>query len=192
MEIIYLLAIALCCMVAANYLRPRRRWWRNYRNFRSQRPEAREPMLRAVGPPDSADQLRAVMTAPFTTRRIMSLAEYRIFKEVEAEAQSCRLGHRVFSQTSLGEIIRSDDRTAHSAINSKRIDILVVGPTGLPVLAIEHQGNGHYQGDAAARDAVKKEALRRAGVPYVEMFDADSPEEIRRRVRAILAPKVVS
>lgn len=191
MEIGSLLAVMVGCIVVALYLRPRR-WRRRFYDNGPRQPERRQPTLSVVGPPDSADQLRAVMAAPFTARRIMSLAEYRIFKEVEAEVQACRLGYRVFSQTSLGEIIRSDDRAAHSAINSKRIDILVVGRDGLPVLAIEHQGSGHYQGDAAARDAVKKEALRRAGVPYVEMFDADPPDEIRRRVRTILAPKAVS
>jgi Protein of unknown function (DUF2726) len=138
--------------------------------------------------PDSADQLRYVMAAEFEAVRVMSLEEYKVFREVEGEATGLRRGYRVFSQTSLGEVIRSKDRLAHSAINSKRVDVLVISANGLPLLAVEYQGGAHYQGDAAARDAVKKEALRRAGVGYVEVHPADGPEDIRRKVREVLAP----
>lgn len=141
---------------------------------------------------DSAEQLRWVMGASFSTKRVMTLGEYQTFKEVEAEAAACRGGYRVFAQTSLGEIIRSKDGQAHSAINSKRVDILVVGYDGMPVLAVEFQGGGHYQFDAAARDAVKKEALRRAGVAYLEVFDGETPADIRTRVRAVLGRRVAA
>jgi len=141
---------------------------------------------------DAADQLRTVMGASFSTKRVMSLGEYQTFKEVEAEAAACNGGYRVFAQTSLGEVIRSKDGQAHSAINSKRVDILVIGYDGLPVLAVEFQGGGHYQFDAAARDAVKKEALRRAGVAYLEVFDGETPAEIRTRVRAVLGRRVAA
>ncbi|MEP7348782.1 MAG: hypothetical protein ABI668_02385 [Sphingorhabdus sp.] len=36
-------------------------------------------------------------------------------------------------------------------------------PDARVVHAIEYQGSGHHQGTAAARDAVKKEALRGSG-----------------------------
>jgi hypothetical protein len=42
---------------------------------------------------------------------------------------------------------------------------------------------GHYQGTAAARDAVKKEALRKAGIRYLEVSVDDNAEQIRSRVR---------
>src|SRR3954470_2941062 len=70
-----------------------------------------------------------------------------------------------------------------SIVGVKRVDILIVDQGGWPVVAIEHQGVGHYQGTAAARDAVKKEALRKAGVRYVEVSETDSDEQIRSRVR---------
>jgi hypothetical protein len=113
----------------------------------------------------------------------MSLAEYRIFKLVEEGVAADRRGHRVFAQTSLGEILQSPSRSAFLSINGKRVDILVVDSGGWPVLAVEFQGEGHYQGDAAARDAVKREALRKAGVPYIEVFPTDSDDQIRSRVR---------
>lgn len=137
---------------------------------------------------DSADQLRLVMAARFAAKRVMSKAEYAVFKAVEAEAAALPNGYRVFAQTSLGEVLWSEDRSAYSAINSKRVDVLVIGPTGLPVLAVEHQGPGHYQGDAAARDAVKKEALRRAGVAYIEVAEGEPPDAIRAKVRGVLIP----
>jgi hypothetical protein len=183
-EVVVLTAVC-AALLALSFSRPR--FWDPSKRSR--------PNLRVVDTssptgkqPDSADQLRWVMSARFEAVRVMNLEEYRVFKEVEAEVGALRAGHRVFSQTALGEVIRSSDRLAHSAINSKRVDVLVIAPSGLPVLAVEYQGGGHYQGDAAARDAVKREALRRAGVAYVEVVTADGPEDIRRKVRTALAP----
>ena len=47
-----------------------------------------------------------------------------------------------------------------------------------PVLAVEYQGGAHYQGTATIRDAVKKEALNKAGVGYVEVFASGPADEI--------------
>jgi hypothetical protein len=119
------------------------------------------------------------MNANFSRRKIMNAEEYYVFKATEDAARIIGGGMRVFAQTSLGEVIGSDDRRAHSAINSKRVDILVVSAQGFPLLAVEYQGGGHYQSSAAARDAVKKEALRRAGVDYVEVTEKHSSDERR-------------
>ncbi len=54
-------------------------------------------------------------------------------------------------------------------------------------MAIEYQGQGHHQGAAAARDAVKKEALRRAGVGYGEVFAGDGPAELAQVVARVMA-----
>jgi hypothetical protein len=147
------------------------------------------PHLRRI---DSAEQLRWVMAASFAPKKVMSFSEYRVFKEIEAEAAAINGGFRVFAQTSLGEVIESKNSRAHSAINSKRADILVVGPNGLPVLAVEYQGGGHYRFDAAARDAVKKEALRKAGVAYVEVVEGEQPDAIRSKVRAVLGQRAAA
>jgi hypothetical protein len=86
------------------------------------------------------------------------------------------------AQVSLGEVLSSPDDRAYKAINSKRVDILIISSSGLPMAAIEYQGDGHYQGSAAARDAVKKEALRKAGVRYIEVMDEHSNEDIVREI----------
>ena len=88
-------------------------------------------------------------------------------------------------QVSLGEILASEDSDAYWAINSKRVDILIVDEEFRPLHAIEFQGEGHHQGTAAARDAVKREALRRAGIGYVEVMSGDTPAELREKVRKL-------
>ena len=56
-----------------------------------------------------------------------------------------------------------------------------------PRHAIEYQGAGHHQGTAAARDAVKKEALRRAGIGYHEVVaGSTTPAELRRLVEKLV------
>ena len=86
------------------------------------------------------------------------------------------------AQVSLGEIIRSQDTAAYRCINSKRVDLLIVDSECKPLHAIEYQGRGHFSGaqSTAARDAVKKEALRRAGIGYVEVVAGDTPTDLRR------------
>ena len=108
-----------------------------------------------------------------------------MFAIVESELGGQRAGYRVFAQTSLGEILTTPQESAFHSINSKRVDVLVVDRYGWPFLAIEYQGHAHYQGTAAARDAVKKEALRKAGVHYMEFDEAASDDQIRSRLRAL-------
>ena len=93
----------------------------------------------------------------------MQSAEYRAFLAVEQEVHASWRGCRVFAQTALGEVIESQDRAAHSAIHSKRADFLVIRPNGLPALAIEYQGNGHYRRDAAARTAQSRSGCNGRG-----------------------------
>lgn len=138
------------------------------------------------GPSDVRDvgqQIHAVMGANFEKRRLMNAPEYRLFRLIEEEVSIACRGHRVFAQTNLGEILTSPSRDAFASINSKRVDILIVDGGGWPVAAVEYQGKGHYQGTAAARDAVKKEALRKAGVRYIEVCAGDLPEQVRTRLR---------
>jgi len=132
---------------------------------------------------DAGQQLNAVMAASFEKRRVLNWSEYQAFKIIEADVAAARRGYRVFAQTSLGEVLMSPDEDAFRSINSKRVDILIVDKSGWPLAAVEYQGNGHYRGTAAARDAVKKEALRKAGVRYVEITATDSADQIRSRVR---------
>lgn len=157
----------------------RRRYWTSY-------PSRRPEWNRDFSPADPVRQLRAVAAASFEKQRVLSRSEYRVFKIIEDEVATFGQGHRVFAQTSLGEILKSSDETAFHSINSKRADILVIDGGGWPVMAVEYQGQGHYQNTAMTRDAVKKEALRKAGVRHLEVYPADSDDDIRSRVRGQL------
>ncbi len=99
----------------------------------------------------------------------------------------CHPAWQVMAQVSLGEILRSQNTEAYRCINSKRVDLLLVDEDCLPRHAIEYQGGAHHQGSAAARDAVKKEALRRAGIGYHEVLAGHTtPTDLRRLVERLV------
>jgi len=134
---------------------------------------------------DPAEQLRFVMAARFEKRRLLSRSEAHVLYAAEKAINAADLKWRVMAQVSLGEVLSSPDARAYSAINSKRVDLLIVSRFGDPIAAIEYQGHGHYQGTAAARDAVKKEALRKAGVRYIEVTPENGTEDMTREISRI-------
>jgi hypothetical protein len=136
---------------------------------------------------DAADQLRIVMNSNFTIQPLLNKSEARVFKELDRIVIGCNPTWQVMAQVSLGEILRSKDADAYRCINSKRVDLLLVDGNCRPRHAIEYQGGAHYRGSAAARDAVKKEALRRAGIGYNEVVAGQTtPSELRRLVEKLV------
>lgn len=136
---------------------------------------------------DAADQLRIVMGATFTIQPLLNKSEARLFKEVDRVVISQNPDWQVMAQASLGEILRSKDAVAYGCINSKRVDLLLVDGDCKPRHVIEYQGGGHHQGTAAARDAIKKEALRRAGIGYHEVVAGHTtPSELRQLVEKLV------
>ena len=137
--------------------------------------------------PDAADQLRIVMGANFTIRPILNKGEARVFKALDRIVIGCNPAWQVMAQVSLGEILSCKDAEAYRCINSKRVDLLLMDGECQPRHAIEYQGRAHHQGTAAARDAVKKEALRRAGIGYHEVVAGHTtPAELRRLVERLV------
>ncbi|QLC25731.1 DUF2726 domain-containing protein [Parasphingopyxis algicola] len=135
----------------------------------------------------AADQLRTVMQASFRARPLLNKPERRLLGVIDAALAAENPGWRAMGQVSLGEILSSTDKDAYFAINSKRVDLLIVDADCQPLHAVEFQGAGHHTGKtAAARDAVKKEALRRAGIGYVEVVKGDTPAEVREMVRKLV------
>lgn len=138
-------------------------------------------------PQDAADQLRIVMGADFTIQPLLNKGEARVFKELDRIVIACNPTWQVMAQVSLGEILRCQDAVAYSCINSKRVDLLLMDGDCRPRHAIEYQGGAHHQGTAAARDAIKKEALRRAGIGYHEVVAGHTtPAELRRLVEKLV------
>ncbi len=138
-------------------------------------------------PLDAADQLRVVMGADFTVQPLLNRSEARVLKELDDIVLGRNPTWQVMAQVSLGEVLRCKDAIAFSCINSKRVDLLLMDGDCRPRHAIEYQGGGHYQGTAAARDAVKKEALRRAGIGYHEVISGHTtPADLRRLIEKIV------
>ena len=116
-----------------------------------------------------------------------------MFRELDRFVLSCNSGWQVMAQVSLGEVLRSKDAEAYRCINSKRVDLLLIDENCQPRHAIEYQGQGHHQATAAARDAVKKEALRRAGIGYHEVVSGQTtPAELRRLVERLVDKPVAA
>ena len=146
-----------------------------------------KPAPELVKMQSAADQLRTLMQADFKPRRLLNKSEARLFRAMDKLViELAPPGWQVMAQVSLGEILSSKDEDAYLCINSKRVDLLIVDEECRPLHAIEYQGGGHHQGTAAARDAVTKEALRRAGIGYVEVVGGDTPAELRRLVERLM------
>ena len=134
------------------------------------------------------------MKADFKPQALLNKSEARLFKALDKIVIEMRPGWQVMAQVSLGEILKCEDKDAYACINSKRVDLLIVDDDCRPFHAIEYQGGGHFKGAhaTAARDAVKKEALRRAGIGYTEVVPGDTPAELRRLVEKLLQKAAVT
>ncbi|UUR08246.1 DUF2726 domain-containing protein [Sphingomonas glaciei] len=192
---------ALSRMFGTNTRRGRGKW--RQKGEWNQRPRKGAPGWRGPGayavgsaepaPPiranvnDAAEQLRIVMASEFRPKRLLNKGEEKVLAALEPIVAELEPGWRVWTQVSLGEVLDGGTVEAFNTINAKRVDFLLVDADQRPRVAIEYQGQGHHQGAAAARDAVKKEALRRAGVGYGEVFAGDGPAELAQVVARVMA-----
>jgi hypothetical protein len=138
--------------------------------------------------------MEATARADFEPRRLLNKSEYGVLLVLEAAAREANKGLRVMAQTSMGELVRTKDHSAaqeecdraYRSINSKRLDFVVIDAYGLPVLAIEYQGTGHYQSGAFMRDAVKREVLRKANIRLLEVPADYNRTELVLQVQGVL------
>ena len=137
----------------------------------------------------ATDQLACVMGAKFSSRPLLNRPEANLFKALDAAVIARNPGWQVMAQVSLGEFISSTDKDAYGCVNSKRVDFALMDPDARVIHAIEYQGTGHHLegGAAAARDAVKKEALRKAGIGYHEVVAGHTTAgELKRLVEKLV------
>jgi hypothetical protein len=135
----------------------------------------------------AADQLKAVMRADFKPRPLLNRPEGQVFKSLDKMVIARNPKWQVMAQVSLGEFLASEDKDAYLAVNSKRVDFALMDEDCRVRHALEYQGNGHHQGTAAARDAVKKEALRKAGIGYHEVVAGHTtPAELKRLIEKLV------
>jgi hypothetical protein len=176
--------------------RERNRW--RWENKRSRSNTASGLWLPSFDPsppkqPDAADQLRIVLGANFTIKSVLNESEARVFRELDRIVINCNPNWQLIAQVSLGEILRSKNVDAYRCINSKWVDLLLVDENCRPRHAIEYQGGAHHQGTAAARDAVKKEKLRRAGIGFIEVVAGHTtPSELRRMVEKLVTKPIAA
>ena len=130
-------------------------------------------------------------TVKFWVSRVMNRGEFDLFRAaLGVTGQPFPNGSYpfyVFPQVSLGEIIHTAADDAYWAINSKRCDLLIANRDGYPVAVLEYQGGGHnIGGTAERRDRIKRIALEKAGVHYVEIRDGTTQAEIQAAIRKLL------
>ncbi|MCX7890285.1 MAG: DUF2726 domain-containing protein [Rhodobacteraceae bacterium] len=143
---------------------------------------------------DPANQLHAVAAVGFQTVRILNREEAALLPVLEQAVRRVGRGHRVMAQTALGEVIRpvgdpgfQANQAAYASINSKRLDFAIIDRFGFLKLAVEYQGGGHHMSPRSfMRDAVKREALRKAGVAWIEVLPSTPHSKIAAEVVEIL------
>lgn len=185
--LILILAAGAACgigverFVERQKLAQRRAYWAGRKTAK-----AKSPIKLTKAVDVAAEQMKCVMQARFTARPLLNRQERRLLAVIDAALAEYTPGWRSMGQVSLGEILSSNDKDAFLAVNSKRVDLLIVDAECKPLHAVEFQGTGHHLGQTAAgRDAVKKEALRRAGIGYAEVVSGDTPAEVKALVRKL-------
>ncbi|MDG5746700.1 DUF2726 domain-containing protein [Qipengyuania sp. XHP0207] len=171
----------------------RKAYWRG-RNAAKRSGGKAKPALRPVKEPEAsradfaAEQLKLVARSDFTSRSLLNRSEAKVFEALDKAVIAMNPKWQVMAQVSLGEFLTSPDEGAYFAVNSKRVDFALMDDRAHVVHALEYQGSGHHAGNcAAARDAVKKEALRKAGIGYHEIVAGHTtPSELRALVEKLV------
>jgi hypothetical protein len=141
----------------------------------------------AVQKADGVDKLRQVSDARFLTKRLMSDNEAIVLGELEAIIADINEPWRVMAQVGLSQIIGSNSAEASIAIEGQQVALLIVGADRTPVAAVEYQPMGQIRSEDAVHDAVKREALRRSGIAYIEVRASDQPGDLRADLVALAA-----
>ncbi len=145
---------------------------------------------------DPKMQIEAIARVAFEVQLLLSREVARLLAILEAAVQDFGSDHRLMAQTSLDEAIRPIPtspvsgvaQAARASINSKRLDFAVIDRRGHLGAATDYQGSGHHQHKAFLRDAEKREAVRKAGMPFIGVERDFDTDEIRSRLRRILQP----
>lgn len=143
--------------------------------------------LPAVQKVESVDRLRHVSDARFLTKRLMSDNEAIVLGELETIIAEIGEPWRVMPQVGLPQIIGSNSAEAADAIEGQQVALLLVGADRSPIAAVEYQPMGQIRSEDAVRDAVKREALRRSGIAYIEVRASDQPGDLRADLVALAA-----
>lgn len=187
-----LLGITVERLVEGQKRAERRAYWKGRNANRNVVPIGRHEVPNGNGKAGdglATKQLQCVMKADFKARPLLNSPEATLFKALDAAVIGRNSNWQVMAQVSLGEFLASEDKDAYLCINSKRVDFALMDPECRVRHALEYQGSGHHVpgGAAAARDAVKKEALRKAGIGYHEVVAGHTtPAELKRLIEKLV------
>lgn len=136
----------------------------------------------------AAEQLKKVASSKFTARPLLNTSESKVFDTLNHAVMARNQRWQVMAQVCVGEFLASPDAEAFRAVNSKRVDFALMDENCCVRHALEYQGSGHHlNASTAARDAVKKEALRKAGIGYHEVVAGHTtPGELRTLVEKLV------
>jgi hypothetical protein len=84
---------------------------------------------------------------------------------------------KLFPQISLGEILAS--KNGYKTIQCKRVDFCITDKWFNPIMVVEYNGLGHYQGNYKERDDIKEIATTSAGIKYVAIKDDNVEPQLK-------------
>ncbi len=136
-------------------------------------------------------QLAAIQNDPWYKRkRVLNNTEFVAYHAIKKTIKDSHINNSayLFPQISLGEVLGHHDNECRSAINSKRVDFLLVNKGFWPFAAIEIHGTGHYSGSSShLRDEIKQTALEAAGIRYIPIvLNSTSRTHIEDTVKEVM------
>lgn len=142
---------------------------------------------RAVARPDDVARLRHVSDARFLVKRLMTDNEAIVLSEIESIIDEIAEPWRVLAQVGLAQVIGSVSAEASASIDGQVAAMVIVTADRTPIAVVEYQSLGQVRGDDVMRDAIKREALRRAGIAFIEVRASDEPGDLRRDMTSLAA-----
>ena len=134
------------------------------------------------------EHLQAVRGAPFQAKPLANRLEKAAYQTAVNIVQKRRRNEQVLLQVSLGE---SKDRRAYWAVNSKRVDLLVIDHELRPLVVIEIDGSGHGLSRDIARinDKIKDIVLAAAGIPLIRI---PAPDDNLGTIRTLVQQQLTA
>ena len=121
----------------------------------------------------------------FRALPLLNKSEQRVHADLaEVVPQVFGRSAHLLTQVSYGEFIRGNTFAATATINQKRADFVIADEAFNVRCVVEYQGSGHWGNstgsakNAEKRDGRKREALRSAGIPLVELRAKATRSEI--------------
>ncbi|HTG56500.1 MAG TPA: DUF2726 domain-containing protein [Niabella sp.] len=203
-----LLIAALVLVILLTILFPKNRKSRTAKKYGSWRkitPKVEEPWKpvnpRYAPPPDhglpkedkaeeedTSKALKIALSNKYEKQRLYNKTEEEVFKLLIQLIYTHAKGqYKVNGQTSLGELLKTNNKYAFNVVNYKRVDFCIVDREYMPIAVIEVNGTGHYQNNALERDEIKRAACESAGIKYVAIRENESKKEkLERELLSLL------